>query len=1069
MRIHQPMLFVGLGGTGCLIGAELERRFRDELCGPDGLALQETLKDSSLLPYQLPGCIQFVYADLNQEELDRARRAVSPTEDDLAAVDLTAHFVQNLVPRHHTYPEVARSLRVNNPREIDGWLPPAPGEPRVAPLARGAGQLPTVGRAALFETLRSGLAAAQGPIRDAISAIAKSNDHLAGLGGKSVDSCDVFVAFSVAGGTGAGIFMDFLHLVGDAFQNSNISIRIYPLVLMPSAFTDGSGGGQPAVLNAGRALLDLFRLVDDQNGQAAESDVQDHAAGTRDSGERVGGISVTYPNEREIRLNASTVQTAFLFTRTPGVRREDLHRSVVSLVTSLLGTGLEASRRTPGNAVYQSFADDFINRGVEREMISVSGIGYRGVSTALVASMTVPVDDLADIVSSRLLARAVDELSTPPPGRAEDNRPLIEYFFDSSGLGPLRQRAPLVFTEPPQAQGMSPILQTLRRRSDLLVNTLESLDLGLARTVPELARSFDYRKAVTALLGSADLFRAQRVVVGDQRLSDPMDRNGFVGQLEARRVQPRAPEGLDFLPPQPRPIQDLRGLARRIRWNHKLVELSLRDQNVWYRWRTHQIWNKHWAEQSRVWDREVNRLRSELTALTGALLDHARADDTRFNRRTQDLYRARTGVSYLLPPYGDLDIFYQNVVRRFVSLHQLRPVAREAEIVTTLLGTDGWRRAYELSYTRNPERAVAFLRRQLKKAVKDLFRQSSGFADDQPLLPELSQLLLRASGRDSVPVSDDDLAQFQAKIAGMLPGGFSPQGSGRLKVLVGYPGGKDDGAERYLNEQLQFTREQGMTLEFRALGSAGASPTVTPSGQPAFERDAGSESLVVVMFRTSMGVTEVPELRSVLHTWSSAVESEKSQDYLAWRQRLGYDFSWLVTTEEDRVRILHRLLNAMWNGRVRVLSGEDSSPGRIRVELGELQATAMALNLRTFGASSSWGSLIRAYEEWTLADDQQIRGDFCRQLMETVPDGLNASPGPPSPLFSLFVDEIRPEQVKRLRALAGDRGPGRARWSGHLLGFWEETVEAALRLPFTGSNLRLADNLVELRGLFEGG
>ena len=38
MKLYQPVLFVGLGGTGCDIGAEFERRLREEICGPDGHA-----------------------------------------------------------------------------------------------------------------------------------------------------------------------------------------------------------------------------------------------------------------------------------------------------------------------------------------------------------------------------------------------------------------------------------------------------------------------------------------------------------------------------------------------------------------------------------------------------------------------------------------------------------------------------------------------------------------------------------------------------------------------------------------------------------------------------------------------------------------------------------------------------------------------------------------------------------------------------------------------------------------------------------------------------------------------
>src|SRR5919199_159434 len=106
MKIFQPMLFVGLGGTGGLVGAELERRLRAELCG---------------------------------------------------------------------------------------WLPPVNGEPEVTPLHNGAGQLPTVGRAALFATLRYGLAPVLEPLLQAIDAIAKSAGDLSELGGGRVSGCDVFV------------------------------------------------------------------------------------------------------------------------------------------------------------------------------------------------------------------------------------------------------------------------------------------------------------------------------------------------------------------------------------------------------------------------------------------------------------------------------------------------------------------------------------------------------------------------------------------------------------------------------------------------------------------------------------------------------------------------------------------------------------------------------------------------------------------------------------------------------------------------------------------------------------
>src|SRR5512142_1262295 len=155
-RLYQPVLFVGLGGTGCDVGAELERRLRDEICGPDGTAFLGARSKAGMLPYQLPACVQFVYADMNQADLDRMPQRVVPGTQHVPAARQTAHYVRELVPLVDSYPELARNLRLEAPRVVAPWLPPEEGEPRVNPLYRGAGQFPTIGRAALFGTFLHG-------------------------------------------------------------------------------------------------------------------------------------------------------------------------------------------------------------------------------------------------------------------------------------------------------------------------------------------------------------------------------------------------------------------------------------------------------------------------------------------------------------------------------------------------------------------------------------------------------------------------------------------------------------------------------------------------------------------------------------------------------------------------------------------------------------------------------------------------------------------------------------------------------------------------------------------------
>jgi hypothetical protein len=109
MKIYQPMLFVGLGGTGGRIGAELERGLRRELCGPDGTNL---VASGRRAPFQLPDHLQFVYADFSEAELDRLPQ-FSAKGAEAAAYARTSRVVHDLLPTgYDSSPEVTRMLRV---------------------------------------------------------------------------------------------------------------------------------------------------------------------------------------------------------------------------------------------------------------------------------------------------------------------------------------------------------------------------------------------------------------------------------------------------------------------------------------------------------------------------------------------------------------------------------------------------------------------------------------------------------------------------------------------------------------------------------------------------------------------------------------------------------------------------------------------------------------------------------------------------------------------------------------------------------------------------------------------
>jgi hypothetical protein len=1033
MKLYQPVMFVGLGGTGCDVGAELERRMREEICGPDGNDFLRQRRGASLLPYQLPSCTQFVYADMNQAELDRLPRRVVPGSEYIPAAALTAHYVKDLVPQVDTYPELARNLRLEAARVTEGWLPPVDDEPKVNPLHRGAGQFPTIGRAALFGTFMDGIAPAVRDIRTAIGKLANSGADLHALSGRPPRGVDVFVAFSVAGGTGGGIFYDYLHLIGEMFRQTQLRVKIYPLVLMPSAFEAGLGGGRAADLNAGRALLDLFRLVDQQNGADAQRELDsEHDQGPIDLEE----VAVHYPQNLRIVLRPGLVQTGFLFSQPAGATREDMHRSIVSLVMSLVGTEMSEDDNRSGQ-MHQSFADSFVNEAAHRQVRARNGIGNRGVSTALVASLTVPVDELAGIVGARLLRAAVEQLATPI-GTIESNRAEMEDLLIKASVHPVLGRRESDFAEPEPAHGAREVTAALNDRREAMRAGIASLKVQLGRNIPQMVSAFSPSTAVREQLGKMDIFRIQRVAFGHPELSDDADKTGVAGMLHRRRGAPAAPDRFGAAPP---PVPELKDrLMRKVGWHDEAPVAARQQQDAWYTWATQVAWAEYWAAHTPQWRRPLERVQADLSALTKALTEFARRNHEDFDIRSADLYRKRVGVSFLLPAgAGRMEQFYQQVIRRLLDYRaregRLQPNSSEADLINTLVGADGWRETYRLSTENGSEYAVAYLLEQVKTEVKTFLREPP--PGEQPMLPKLDDLLAEAAGHGtSTSVMQDYLDEFSGKLAGLLPANFTPQGSGPMKILVSYPAkAESEAIKGHLHSAINLPSGPGIVYDYR---------------------NTHTESISVVLFRTAMGVTEVGEVRDVLRLWAGALSRPEPTDLLRWRQRTGYDFAYLATREQHRVEILHRVLCAFWNGKASV-QGPAASPERISVQLG---GVTLSLKLTPLGEASSWGSLLRAYELWAL-DDDDIHQRFCAQLLRELPAGLDGRPQLPDSMY-LVIRDLAEGQIEALDHMMKQQAAGQRSRAAQMRAFWADTLPDALDQKFSGLESPIAENLRRL-------
>ncbi len=853
---------------------------------------------------------------------------------------------------------------------------------------------------------------------------------------------DVFVSFSVAGGAGAGIFYDYLHFIGLAFTNSRLQARIWPLVVMPSAFDEGYGGNRAARLNAGRALVDLFHLVDQQNTYDSERLYRthdQHVISTEEAG-------VSYPVNGRIVMPPGMVQTAFLFSRPEGVTQEDLRRSIVSLVMSLIGTEMTNADQRSG-IVNQSFADSFVNQAALRIAPAENGIGKRGVSTALAASLTVPADDLADIISSRILREAIEYLATPV-GRTESTRVDMVDFLIRAGAQPILDRAATAPPEPRVPSGARAVTAALADRQEAMRMATQTLRAQLGNDIPQMVTRFDPAGAVRALIASMDIFRLQRIVFGHPDLADEVERGGVFGLLHRRRMAPPAVT-------QPTMPEFRDRVFRKVQWSDPEPTAYRDRQDAWYAWATQVEWAKAWDTHTPSWRRPLEQVERDLRELTAALLTFARHDREDFMRRSADLYRTRIAVSYLVPngiSYGDpaaapeMEQFYQQVYRRLVAqghaTGQLNANPTPDEVLATLVPPESWREIYRISVEQGPEHAVSYLRGRAKTGIKIFLRESR--AGESPMLPRLADLLVQAAGQSHYfEIQQEYLEAFRRSLTGFLPTSFVPQGNGPLKVLISYPADAPNRmVEAYLENSINLPSGPLVTYEYRA---------------------TAAESISVVMYRTSMGITEVREVRDVLRLWADALDQPIATDKLAWRQRTGYNFGYVAMREEDRVAILHRLLSALWNGRGSV-TGRIESPDQLSIEFSGI---TMSLPLRPFGSASSWGSILRAYEQWALGDDEFHR-QFCASLMRELPSGLNSRPQPPHELYSV-IRKIAEEQIELLNDIIKRQPTGRPSRARLMRDFWLMTLPAALDAEFELAEYPVAASLRELETIAADG
>src|SRR5262249_45453122 len=162
--------------------------------------------------------------------------------------------------------------------------------------------------------------------------------------------------------------------------------------------------------------------------------------------------------------------------------------------------------------------------------------------------LTVPFDDLAGLIGGRLLRIAIEQLATPV-GKPESNHGPMEDFLRAAGVHPIFARDGVPFAEPEPAHGAREVAAALNDRGEAMKAGLATLESKLSRDMPQHVGNFNPRTAISELLATLDVFRAQRVAFGHADLADDADKVGAAGILKRRLAPPPAPNGFGPTPP----------------------------------------------------------------------------------------------------------------------------------------------------------------------------------------------------------------------------------------------------------------------------------------------------------------------------------------------------------------------------------------------------------------------------------------------------------------------------------------------------------------------------------------
>jgi len=240
-----PVLFIGLGGTGKQTLMHLRRLFMDNYAADMPKALLDRYGPGRL-PHTAFLCFDAdtQMTDLDGKPVDDLLRAAEMRKDsEFFSVELGVEETKDLYRHPERYPAYQPWYDFG----LEKF-----GVPR-----DGCGQTRPWGRLAFFQhydKIRSVVSRALGPA-GLLSVETRNDARDAGVDLPAAAPIQVFVVFSVAGGTGSGMFLDMAFLLRDLEAEIGRAIKTEAIVLLPGAFSRSPEA--KIFANAYAALLEL--------------------------------------------------------------------------------------------------------------------------------------------------------------------------------------------------------------------------------------------------------------------------------------------------------------------------------------------------------------------------------------------------------------------------------------------------------------------------------------------------------------------------------------------------------------------------------------------------------------------------------------------------------------------------------------------------------------------------------------------------------------------------------------------------------------------------------------------